>query len=327
MIQGDDSSVPLRDKAVTSPHRFRVNGRGIEVRAPPASRLTRVLRDHLGLTGTKVGCDAGDCGACTVLLDGEQVCACLVSLGQVADRSVTTVEGLTENGRLSRLQHAFHEHGAAQCGICTPGMLMAASTLLGRPRPPDRAGGARCARRGAVPMHGLPEDRAGGCSRRRTANRPRPFRPGRDRRHRTPPRNAAARIARREPVRRRRARAAAPDEPWAAESRAWTVSQRSPGRPSSARTEAPDDALLLRVVRSPYPCARFTLGDCTALHARYPGLARVFSAADVPGVNGFGIYPDIKDQPVLAPDVARYRGEAVAALVGDGDTLDRPHRQ
>ena len=130
--------------------RFRVNGRSIEVDAAPALRLTRALRDHLGLTGTKVGCDAGDCGACTVLLDGAQVCACLVSLGQVEGRSVTTVEGLAENGRLTRLQQAFHEHGAAQCGICTPGMLMAASTLLGRPHPPtepevlDALGGVLC---------------------------------------------------------------------------------------------------------------------------------------------------------------------------------------
>ena len=87
--------------------------------------------------------------------------------------------------------------------------------------------------------------------------------------------------------------------------------------------EAPHDALRLRVVRSPHPHARFTLGDCTALHARYPGLIRVLTAADVPGVNSFGIYPDIKDQPVLAPGIARYRGEAVAALVGDDATLDR----
>ena len=133
-----------------SPSRFRVNGRAVEVGAAPGSRLTLVLRDHLGMTGTKVGCDAGDCGACTVLLDGEQVCACLVPLGQVVGRSVTTVEGLADDGRASRLQQAFHEHGAAQCGICTPGMLMAASTLLDRSPPPaepevlDALGGVLC---------------------------------------------------------------------------------------------------------------------------------------------------------------------------------------
>ena len=95
------------------------------------------------------------------------------------------------------------------------------------------------------------------------------------------------------------------------------------GQTAFGADAVPDGTLRLRVVRSPYPRAHFTLGDCTALHARYPGLARVLTAADVPGVNGFGIYPDIKDQPVLAPGTARYRGEAVAALVGDGDTLLR----
>ena len=97
-----------------------------------------------------MGCDAGDCGACTVLIDGKQVCACLVPVGQVGGRSVTTVEGLADDGHPNRLQQAFHEHGAAQCGICTPGMLMAASTLLGRRRPAtepevlDALGGVLC---------------------------------------------------------------------------------------------------------------------------------------------------------------------------------------
>ena len=279
--------------------RFRVNGRAVEVDAPPASRLTRVLRDHLGLTGTKVGCDAGDCGACTVLLDGEQVCACLVSLGQVASRSVTTVEGLVENGGLSRLQRAFHAHGAAQCGICTPGMLMAASTLLGRPRPPtesevlDALGGVLCRCTGyrkivrAVLAATNGESSAAGTDAAATDTST----------------GTARYVGRRLP--------------------SVDGVEKVTGRAVFGADEAPDGALRLRVVRSPYPHARFTLGDCTALHWRYPGLARVLTAADVPGVNGFGIYPDIKDQPVLAPGIARYRGEAVAALVGDDDTIDR----
>ena len=331
--------------------RFRVNGRAVEVvDAPPAARLTRVLRDHLGLTGTKVGCDAGDCGACTVLLDGEQVCACLVSLGQVAGRSVTTVEGLAENGRLGRLQQAFHAHGAAQCGICTPGMLMAASTLLDRPRPPtepevlDALGGVLCrctgyrkivravlaatngesSAAGGAEAHTLRSSHAvtgeaeSEDPRRSYSNRGNtPFvglvSPG----DHAPEANAPG------------ANVAAADT---STSTARYVGRRLPsvdgvekvtGRAVFGADEAPDGALRLQVVRSPHPHARFTLGDCTALHARHPGLARVLTAADVPGVNGFGIYPDIKDQPVLAPGIARYRGEAVAALVGDGDTIDR----
>ncbi|HET6520783.1 MAG TPA: 2Fe-2S iron-sulfur cluster-binding protein, partial [Geminicoccaceae bacterium] len=96
--------------------RFEVNGRPVAVAAPPIKRLADALRDDLGLTGTKIGCNAGDCGACTVLLDGAQVCACMVPLGQAEGRRVTTVEGLADGGRLGPLQAAFQRHGAAQCG-------------------------------------------------------------------------------------------------------------------------------------------------------------------------------------------------------------------
>jgi len=110
--------------------RFRVNGRPVEVEAPPLKRLLDVLRDELGLTGTKYGCGEGECGACTVRLDGEAVMSCLVPVAQAEDRDVDTVEGLEENGRLSALQQAFLEVGGAQCGICTPGMLVAAAAHL-----------------------------------------------------------------------------------------------------------------------------------------------------------------------------------------------------
>ena len=140
---------------------FTVNGRRVRIAAPPIKRLAAVLRDDLGLTGTKVGCNAGDCGACTVLLDGAQICACLVPLGQVAGRRVVTVEGLARDGRLAPLQRAFQRHGAAQCGICTPGMLMAASDLLARESGPDGGRDHGRARRRPVPLHRLSEDRRG----------------------------------------------------------------------------------------------------------------------------------------------------------------------
>src|SRR5271163_4371806 len=114
-----------------------VNEREVSVAAPPVHRLSRVLRDELGLTGTKVGCDAGDCGACTVLLDGEPVCACLVPAAQVEGCEVTTIEGLADTSIGAGLQHAFLEHGAAQCGACTPGMLVAATALLGKNSAPS----------------------------------------------------------------------------------------------------------------------------------------------------------------------------------------------
>jgi carbon-monoxide dehydrogenase small subunit/xanthine dehydrogenase small subunit len=104
-----------------------VNGAAVTVHAHPLARLLDVLREDLGLTGTKEGCGEGECGACTVLIDGEAVCACLVPLAQAEGRSVTTIEGL---GSDHPLQHAFMDEVGAQCGICTPGMILAALPLL-----------------------------------------------------------------------------------------------------------------------------------------------------------------------------------------------------
>jgi aldehyde oxidoreductase len=117
---------------------FTLNTRTVEVRTDPMQRLADLLRDTLGLTGTKIGCNAGDCGACTVLLDGRQVCACLVPAGRINGCTVVTVEGLSRNSTLNALQDAFLHHGAVQCGFCTPGMLTAASDLLARDPAPSR---------------------------------------------------------------------------------------------------------------------------------------------------------------------------------------------
>jgi carbon-monoxide dehydrogenase small subunit len=108
---------------------FFVNGRKRNYKGPPFKRLIDVLRDDLGLTGTKEGCGEGECGACTVLLDGKPAVSCLVPVCQVQGRKVETVEGLGDPGRLSPLQKSFQEHAGAQCGFCTPGILMTASRL------------------------------------------------------------------------------------------------------------------------------------------------------------------------------------------------------
>ncbi len=115
---------------------FKVNGKRVEVEASPEDRLIDVLRGALRLTGTKEGCGIGECGACTVLLDGGPVSSCLVPALQVENREVETVEGLARDGALHPLQEAFIEHAAVQCGFCTPGMLMSAVALLReKPRP------------------------------------------------------------------------------------------------------------------------------------------------------------------------------------------------
>src|SRR2546425_2931098 len=110
--------------------RFEVNGITREVDAPPMKRLLDVLREDLRLTGTKEGCGEGECGACSVILDGEVINSCLVPVCQVEGSAILTVEGLSRDGRLNPLQQAFLECGGAQCGICTPGMLIAARALL-----------------------------------------------------------------------------------------------------------------------------------------------------------------------------------------------------
>jgi aerobic-type carbon monoxide dehydrogenase small subunit (CoxS/CutS family) len=116
--------------------RFRVNGRGRTVAAAPRPLLT-VLRDELGLTGAKYGCGAGQCGACTVVVDGKATRSCITGIETLADREVTTIEGLERRGALHPLQEAFISAGAMQCGYCVPGMIMSALALLGRNPDPD----------------------------------------------------------------------------------------------------------------------------------------------------------------------------------------------
>lgn len=119
---------------------FEVNGKHYELDAPPMKRLLDVLREDLHLTGTKEGCGEGECGSCSILLNGEVVNSCLVPACQIENANLVTVEGLAHDGRLSAVQQTFIEHGGAQCGICTPGMLIAATALLSEnPRPSREA--------------------------------------------------------------------------------------------------------------------------------------------------------------------------------------------
>lgn len=254
--------------------RFRLNGAEVAVEAPPTERLSETLRERLGKVGTKVGCDAGDCGACTVLLDGAAVCACLTPAARVSGRHVTTVEG--ETPELTRLRESFHAHGAAQCGICTPGMLMTAAELLTRNARPSEAevevalGGVLCRCTGyrsiiaAVVAAGQGD----------------------------PP--------------------AAPDGGVGASVRRLDGAAKVAGD-SFGADAWPEGALVVKAVRSPHPHAAFQIGDLTAFRAR-PGVAAVFTAADIPGRNAFSVIPPFADQPAIAASPARFRGECVALV-------------
>jgi aerobic carbon-monoxide dehydrogenase small subunit len=112
---------------------FVVNGKNQTLSGAPMKRLLDALREDLNLTGTKEGCGEGECGACAVIMDGLLVLSCMVPLCQIQGKSITTIEGLADDANLHPLQHAFHENGGAQCGMCTPGMILAALYYLNNP--------------------------------------------------------------------------------------------------------------------------------------------------------------------------------------------------
>jgi carbon-monoxide dehydrogenase small subunit len=121
------------------PVSFTLNGREVTVDAPPTRTLLDWLREDQGLTGTKEGCTTGDCGACSVMLDGALVCACLVLAVEAENRAIETIEGIGEEGRLHPIQQKLLEHAALQCGICTPGVVIASKALLQRNPDPSES--------------------------------------------------------------------------------------------------------------------------------------------------------------------------------------------
>ncbi len=259
-----------------------LNGAPTTLHAESGRRLSDVLREDAGQRDVKVGCDAGDCGACTILLNDAPVCACLTPVIQAEGARIVTARGLGEPA-LSRLQEAFLRHGAAQCGICTPGMLAAAAALLAAAPTPTRAevetalAGVLCRCTGYQKIVDAVVDAANPA--------PAPPPPGRG--------SAVG-----QPV------------------------ERIDGRAKVDGTECfgadawPEGALTVRAVRSPHHAAGFAFGDLDVWRASHPGVVAVFTAADIPGRNCFGVIPQLADQPALAEGAARFRGEAVAIVAG-----------
>ena len=128
----------MADSNQTIQIKIRLNGQDIVANVPPRENLADFIRHRVGLMGTNVGCEQGICGACTVRLNGRTVRSCLTLVGQADGQSVETIEGLTASGEIADLQSAFHKNNAAQCGYCTPGMLVTAAELLETKENPDR---------------------------------------------------------------------------------------------------------------------------------------------------------------------------------------------
>jgi len=271
---------------------LQVNDREVSVTTRPEQRLSRVLRENLGLTGTKIGCDAGDCGACTVLIDGDPVCSCLVAVGQIEGQAITTVEGLPTRAPIfDRLQNAFLRHGAAQCGICTPGMLVSATALLEHNSHPTQAevkdalGGVLCRCTGyrkiinaVLDVHPTIENETLPATGKAVGQR----------------------LIRLDGLR------------------------KVNGTEIFGADEAPANCLTVRAIRSPYHRAKFQFGDLKAFVATHAGIEAIFTSKDVPGEDCYGVIPPFADQPIFAHEdfEARYRGEAIAAIVGDPEAVE-----
>lgn len=257
---------------------FQLDGKPVSVRPATGERLSETLRERLGARDVKIGCNAGDCGACTVLVDGAPVCACLTPSQQVSGKSVETLGGMhTTEIITSDLAKRFNDHGAAQCGMCTPGMMVAAVALLratpkpSEPEVKDALGGVLCRctgyRKIIDAVMGKPAMTKGDGA-------------------------VGTTIAR------------------------LDGAGKTDGSERFGDDVAPADTLEILIIRSPFARAQFTLGDLATFAQNHTGVCATLTAADIKGLNAFGVIPAFVDQPVFAVSETKFRGEAVAAIIG-----------
>jgi CO/xanthine dehydrogenase Mo-binding subunit/aerobic-type carbon monoxide dehydrogenase small subunit (CoxS/CutS family) len=272
-----------------------INGRRVSKTAKPYQRLLDFLREDLHLTGAKEGCGAGECGTCSVFIDGVLYKSCMVPVAKAQGKTVETVEALAKTGELSILQKAFHKAGASQCGYCIPGMVMAATAALranpfaDREEIKERLGGNICRCTGYQKIFDAVE------------------------------------LARDVQNGRLPATALAEDEVEDGKYIGANVRRLdAPSKVSGALKYAGDmvmpNMLHLQVLRSPHPHALIEAIDTSEAEAM-EGVEGVITAADVPGEDGFGVF--VHDQPIMARGKVRYVGEAVAAVAAEDPVIAR----
>ncbi len=265
---------------------FLLNNRNVSTAPKAGERLSQTLREGLGQRDVKIGCDAGDCGACTVLIDGAPVCACLTPTQQAAGRHIETLAGLAgQDADAKRLAESFQNHGAAQCGICTPAMMVSAVALL---------------RQTPTPSDEQVQDALGGVLCRCTGYRKII--------------DAVVSSHSEQPVTESNGEVGEPI-------RRLDGDRKVNGTETFGDDVAPSDALVIQIIRSPYARASFTFGDIEQWQAQVSGVEAVLTSADVPGQNLFGVIPAFVDQPAFAELETRFRGEAVAAVVLHPDVV------
>ena len=268
-----------------------VNGRKIARNAKPHQRLLDFLRDDLNLTGSKEGCGAGECGTCSVFVDGVLMKSCLLPVAKAQGAQIDTIESLAKTGELSVLQQAFHKTGASQCGYCTPGMVMAATAALrsnpfaDREEIKERLGGNICRCTGYQKIFDAIEI-------------------ARDVQNGRLPASIFAEVE------------AEGGDYIGKDVRSIDAPGKVTGRLKYAGDMTMPGMLHVQVLRSPHPHARIVSIDTTAAETM-AGVEGVITSADVPGEDGFGVI--VNDQPVMARGKVRYIGEAVAAVAAEDE--------